>query len=163
MVDTDFAPWPRVAEASPLTALLDEIERTALTIYGLHDLPTLPGHYGRSPRRQEWQFLDDALTAEERFALVIANPKWRFSTLENLGHAPSTATLSPDLAAAADLLTGCATLRSQLGAGFRLDASQAEACIRLGADWRLLEARLSEITKASKPARKSRTRAARGP
>ena len=150
MVDSDFAPWTALADATPLMPLLEEIEQTALAVYGFYDLPTVPGHYGRSPRAQEWQFLDDALTAEERFALVIANPKWRFSTLENLGKA--LATPSPDLAAASDLLAGCATVRSQLRSGSRLDASNAEACIRLGADWRSLEARLLQLKKPTEPA-----------
>ena len=45
-------------------------------------------------------------------------------------------------------------MRSQLRSGSRLDASNAEACIRLGAEWRSLEARLPQL-KPTEPAGQS--------
>lgn len=123
-----------------VSALLSEIEQTALAIYEAHNVPIRPGQYVRSPRTRRWRFLADRLSAEERWALVLANPPedgWRYGALEDIGADPAG---PPELKAAAALLTGCVRLRTSLGNRDATTLSDdIEAALRLGADWRVLK------------------------
>lgn len=136
-------PWAAsttVTPPDPVSRLLSDIEATALAIYEAHDAPTRPGQYVRSPKTRRWRFLADHLSAEERWALVVANPPedgWRYGALEDIGADP---TEPPDLRAASALLRGCRRLRTSLRDRTILtQAEDIEAALRLGADWRMLK------------------------
>ena len=130
-------------EGSPLaddatTALLAEVERTALSVYEAHGLPVRPGHYMRSPRGRRWTFVAERMTPEERWALALskrASAGWRFATLEDLGRDDAVA----EIRGAAGLLAACRSLKHRMkepsAATFREDVG---AAVRLGADWRAL-------------------------
>jgi len=131
-----------------LTALLDEVERTALAVYAAHGLPVQKGHYIRSPRAIRWTFVAETLSPEQRWALALAKPAnrgWRFARLEHLG---ADATV-PEIVSAAGLLASARRLRS----GFPdrdpvLMRADLEEAIQLGADWRLLQQRLDWRSRA---------------
>jgi hypothetical protein len=128
-VEDQFDDHRAGASARAIVGLLDEIEATALAIYAAFDLPIVPGHYARSPRSKRWKFITDDLTPEERWALALANPGWRFSTMESLGDHDA-----PELQRAAQLLADCRRLRD-----CSTDREELEAAIRLGAEWRALQ------------------------
>lgn len=162
---------PTVASVTPLGALLDRIEATAFQVYEAHDLPTRPGHYARTPKARRWRFVTDDLTAEERWALMLANPPemgWRFGKLQDLGADPEN---PPVLQAAARLLAGCADLRQRLrGHGSLSLADDMEAAVRLGAEWSAVDLilrtpprrRLSSKPKGRKPRKKASSAAPEG-
>ena len=136
-------PWAGPSTPAPpdaVSRLLTDIEATALAIYQAHDAPTRPGEYVRSPKTRRWRFLADRLSAEERWALVLANPPedgWRYGALEDIGADPAEA---PELRAAAALLRGCRRLRASLrNRDLTSQADDIEAALRLGADWRTLK------------------------
>ena len=148
--DTALDPWagsPTAAAPDAVSRLLFDIEATALSIYEAHNAPTQPGQYVRSPRTTRWRFLADRLSAEERWALVLANPPedgWRYGALEDIGADPAG---PPDLRAAAALLTGCERLRTSLRTrDLTTQSDDIEAALRLGADWRMLKQALGRNT-----------------
>jgi len=137
-------PWSirgEPAPPQPVHALLDEIEAAALAIYLAHGLPTRIGQYARSARSRTWKFVAETLSAEERWALFLANDTgkgWRFASLEELGLTEVNG--SADLRRASELLTACRSLRSGLnGEGTTSRADDIETALRLGSEWRLIE------------------------
>jgi hypothetical protein len=133
------------APPDPVSRLLSDIEATALAIYEAHDAPTRPGQYVRSPKTRRWRFLADRLGAEERWAMVLANPPedgWRYGALEDIGADPAE---PPELRAASALLRGCRQLRTSLRTrDLTTQADDIEAALRLGADWRMLKQALGQ-------------------
>ena len=139
-------PWAEVPAAlervePPVSLLLSEIEAGACAIYARHGLPDRPGHYARSQQTKVWRFLSETLTAEERWTLVTAQrpgSAWRFGTLDDLG---DQADSPPEVRRAARMLSQCRRLRARLreGGGLSL-AEDLEAAIRLGMEWRQVEA-----------------------
>ncbi|WGM45604.1 hypothetical protein KOAAANKH_00467 [Brevundimonas sp. NIBR10] len=156
----------RVPDDTPAARLLSEIEAGALAVYAAHDLPTRPGQYARSPRATGWRYLADDLTAEERWALVLAQKDgsgWRFGSLEDIGDQPDS---PPDLKEASLMLRDCHTLRTRLAERSGPDfANDVETAIDLGMAWRQLqlspprsvEVRIAPPAKPKKP-RKSRAK-----
>ena len=135
------APWTRrqregdAAPSSTLAGLLDEIETAARAVYVAHGLPDQPGHYARSQKSPQWRFVSDALTAEERWALVMAQKPgshWRFGALEDLGDQTDS---PPDLQRAGRMLRTCRQLRLRLAEGPHDLGEAFEAAVRLGMDW----------------------------
>lgn len=128
----DGLPIPATSqEQSPLQALLNDIETTALAIYAVHGFPDQQGHYARKSETDAWTFISEHLTPAERFALVEANPPekgWRFGRLQDLG------LQSGDnlLVTAGKLLDGVAKLRT-IGL---MTEDDFLAAIRLGETWR---------------------------
>jgi len=132
----DQARPDEVFEQGAFESLLREVEQEALQIYLRHGLPTQPGQYAKSPKSQAWRFIDAMLSAEERWALLLANPGWRFSGLEDLGAHHGG---PPEVAAAARLLARCRDLRAKVrSGGALLSVDDLEAAIRLGVEWRSL-------------------------
>jgi hypothetical protein len=138
-------PWPTgpldIERAeTPIGLLLSEIEAAACEVYARHDLPSLPGHYARSPKANAWRFLSETLTAEERWGLVLAQKdgsKWRFGSLEDLGDHPDN---PPEVRRAAEALRACHQLRARLREGGGSDQGETlETAIRLGVIWRQMD------------------------
>jgi hypothetical protein len=121
-------------EPHPLVAFVDAMEKTAVTVYAAHGLPDQTGHYGRSPRDRQWRFIGQYLNANERWALALANPGWRFTSLEYLGDAEGA---DPALKTAARLLQGCTRIRAGLASGgwSKAEADRLEEAVRLGMIW----------------------------
>lgn len=120
--------------------MLAGIEAAACEVYARHDLPSLPGHYARSPKAKGWRFLSETLTAEERWALVLAQKDgslWRFGSLEDMGDHPD----SPlEVRHAAEAMRACHSLRARLNEDDKSDLEEIlETAIRLGAAWRQME------------------------
>jgi hypothetical protein len=137
--------WNRTGRPSLIPShVLDQIERTALDVYAGHGLPTRPGHYRRGRRARSWTFLGDDLTPEARWAAMLERPPedgWRYRALADLGRGGP-----PELHVASTLLARCTLLRSRLaGAGLSDPLDDMEMAIRLGADWRALEAARARI------------------
>lgn len=122
------------AALGALSALLSEIEAAACAVYGRHGLPVQPGHYARSNRTGEWRYLSENLTAEERWALVLAQKPgsgWRFGSLPDIG---DRADASEEVREASLILRSCHQLRTSAAAG-AASASDLETAVRLGAAW----------------------------
>jgi hypothetical protein len=138
-------PWSAVPadvprEATPISALLAEIEAGALATYAAHGLPDQKGHYARSAKSPQWRFVSETLTAEERWALVTAQKPgstWRFGALEDLG---DQADSPPDLQRAGRILRACRQLRTRLAEGGLGLGEDLEAALRLGVEWQALQA-----------------------
>ncbi|CAN5226404.1 hypothetical protein BH09PSE1_BH09PSE1_15980 [soil metagenome] len=168
LIEDPWAAAPRTErEETSVSLMLSDIEAAACAVYARHGLPDRPGHYARSPKSRAWRFLSETLTAEERFALVLAQKdgsKWRFGSLENLG---DQADSPPDLRRAAEVLRSCHRLRARLAeTGSPSLGEDLEAAIGLGAAWRQLDAghaptlpRMEplKLTMPSKPAPKIKT------
>jgi len=120
-----------------LDRMLGEIEATACTVYARHGLPDRLGSYARSPKTGTWRFLSESMTAEERWALVLAqkdSSAWRFGLLHDVGDDGANPL---ELRGAAQVLRLCHQMRSDLGSLGRLGLSETlEAAINLGAAWR---------------------------
>jgi len=126
--------------STPIEALVSQIHADAIAIYVRHALPTRRGHYARTPRSRRWKFVARSLSAEERWALLQANPPergWKFGTLADIGADPSG---PPDVQAAAALLAGTTNLKRRLKGFDSVSlAEDMEAAIRLGSAWRALQ------------------------
>lgn len=123
-------------EPDALSLRLDRIETLALAVYAEYGLPTRRGHYRKGPRAAHWRWVAERLSAEERFALVLARPPekgWRHGALEDIG---AHETRKPRLVEAARLLAGVAALRRRLREGAM--AEDIAAALTLGDDWRAL-------------------------
>ena len=125
------------AEADPsevsLLALIAEMEAAARAVYARHGLPVEPGQYARSAKTGDWRYLADTLTAEERWALVLAQKPqsgWRFGALPDLGDQDGN---PAEVQRAARILRSCDQIRSRVRSGAA--AAGIEAAIRLGTDW----------------------------
>lgn len=155
---TVIDPWAEVPTAlervePAISLLLSEIEASACAIYARHGLPDRPGHYARSQQTKVWRFLSDTLTAEERWAMVVAQrpgSAWRFGTLDDLGDQPDN---PPEVRRAAWMLNQCRTLRARLrqGGGASL-AEDLETAIRLGSEWREIEAAPTAVSQVVREA-----------
>lgn len=142
--------WERAGQVATATPpMMAEVEALALRIYGLHGLPTLPGHYRRGPDADAWVFLGEQVDPNLRWAMVLEMPPeagWRYATLEDIGRFPGA---SAELRAASGLLATCRHLKARLAgrepghAGDDLDTA-----IRLGADWRALNEALTQRSKS---------------
>jgi hypothetical protein len=124
-------------EPDALSLRLDRIEATALAVYAEHGLPTRRGHYRKGPRAARWSWVAERLSAEERFALVLARPPekgWRHGALEDIG---AHETRKPRLVEAARLLAGVAALRRRLREG--AVAEDVAAALTLGEGWQALK------------------------
>lgn len=120
-----------------LRALLDEVSAAALTVYALHGLPCAPGHYRQPPGTADWEHLGDALSAEEKWALLDRGPAgqgWRYASLEQIGARAVVA----DVRYASGLLSACQGLRQRLKDGTPLSPQDLADAVRLGATWRRL-------------------------
>lgn len=133
LMDEVTAEASAASATASLDALLGRIESVALDLYRSAGLPVRQGHYGRSPRARRWKFISERLTVEERWELALANPGWRFATLDAIGGDSD----DPDVTRAARLLADCKALRAGLNPF--PDATALEAAIRVGSEWRLLE------------------------
>lgn len=135
--DDPFAEAGRAEpEANALTALLDQVEATALSVYAEHGLPTRRGHYRKGPRAKRWRWIAERVSPEDRFAMVLARPPekgWRHGALEDIGALERG---GPRLVEAARLLAGVALLRRRLREGAMFE--DLAAALALGADWRAL-------------------------
>lgn len=144
--------------------LLSQVEASACAVYAHHGLPDRRGHYARSPKSETWRFLSDELTAEERWSLVTAQRPgsgWRFGTLEDLGNQPDN---PPDVRRAAKMLRNCRKLRARLAEGGSPSlGEELEAAIRLGSEWRQLDAASHAHTPHSEPLRLSIPKKTRAP
>ncbi len=142
--------WERAGQVATATLpIMAEVEALALQIYGVHGLPTQPGHYRRGPNADAWLFLGEHVEADLRWAMVLEMPPeagWRYATLEDIGRfkgAPS------DLRAASNLLATCRHLKSRLhGREAGHPGDDIETAIRLGADWRALQDALAHRGKS---------------
>ncbi len=115
-----------------LFSLLSEMEAAACAVYARHGLPVEPGHYALSARTGDWRYLADTLTAEERWALVLAQKPgsgWRFGALPDLGDQGDS---PPEVQRAARILKSCDQIRARVRSG--ASAADFEMAIRLGAD-----------------------------
>ncbi|CAN5330628.1 hypothetical protein BH10PSE2_BH10PSE2_07480 [soil metagenome] len=125
----------------PLLELIDEIEATALGVYAAHELPTAKGHYAWSKKKTRFRFLAEELTAEERWALILANSAnadWQFGSLDQLGASATEA--FPSLREASRLLVECRALRLEVTRGGSLGSMEIlERAVRVGADWKELK------------------------
>lgn len=131
---------PRPVETAT-TSMLSEMEAAACAVFADHGLPDRPGEYALSPRSTTWRYLSESLTAEERWALVLAQKEgsgWRFGTLAVLGDQPDSPAA---VRRAAQVLKSCAQLRASLAQGGSADLDETlQAAIGLGAVWRQLDA-----------------------
>ena len=131
----------RSREADGRTALgveIDVIETTALEIYVRHGLPGAIGHYRRDDRQAPWEKLEDALTPEQRWAMVQAAPEGegrRFASCADLGADSPVA----EVRRAAAVLAACRGLRQRLAETTGFTAQDLADAIRLGAAARRLE------------------------
>ena len=139
IVDDRVASPPSSDANGNLRALLDEVDATALAVYAVHDLPSTPGHYRRSPDGAAWEHLGAALSPAEKWAMLEEHPTdqgWRYASLEQIG-------ARSDIAAvryASGLLSACQGLRLRLDEGMAISAQDVADAIRLGAAWRRLMA-----------------------
>lgn len=125
---------PAEADLSELSlfSLLSEMEAAACAVYARHGLPDQPGEYALSASTGDWRYLADTLTAEERWALVLAQKPgsgWRFGALPDLGDQGDS---PPEVQSAARVLKACDQIRARVRGG--ASAADAEMAIRLGAD-----------------------------
>lgn len=133
-----------------LSGLLSEMEAAARAVYARHGLPVEPGHYALSAKTGDWRYLADALTAEERWALVLAQKPgtgWRFGTLPSLADQEDS---PPEVQLAARVLKACDQIRACVRGG--ASAADLEMAIRLGADG--LELEREQAAPPPKPRRK---------
>ncbi|WP_396594337.1 hypothetical protein [Brevundimonas sp. R86498] len=142
--------WERAGQAATATPpVMTEVEALALTIYGLHGLPTVPGHYRRGPGNDAWAYLGEHVGADIRWAMVLERPPeagWRYATLEDIGRFPGA---PADLRAASHLLGTCRRLKARLtGREPGHPADDLETAIRLGADWHALTEALAQRGKS---------------
>jgi len=120
-----------------LRGLLTQVEATALGVYALHGLPSIAGHYRKSPGSEQWDHLGHALSPSEKWALLDqhpAEPGWLYASLEQIGARSPIA----DVRFASGLLSACQGLRLRLDEGVTLNAQDVADAIRLGAAWRRL-------------------------
>lgn len=152
-------PWASAPEASeriesPISQLLSEVEAAACAVYARHGLPDQPGHYAHARSSEAWRFLSHELTAEERWALVTAQRPgsgWRFGTLEDLGDQDDS---PPEVRRAARMLRNCRKLRMRLAEGGSPSlGDELEAAIRLGSEWRGLDASNRPVAPNADPLR----------
>ena len=141
VVETGVDPFAEAERATPqpdaLSLMLDRIETTALAVYAEHGLPTRRGHYRKGPRAARWSWVAERLSAEERFALVLARPPekgWRHGSLEDIG---AHETRKPRLVEAARLLAGVTALRRRLREG--AVAEDVATALALGEGWQALK------------------------
>ena len=129
----EASPPPEVDPSEiSLLALLAEMEAAARAVYARHGLPVEPGQYARSAKTGDWRYLADALTAEERWALVLAQKPgsgWRFGALPDRGAQDSS---PAEVQRAARILRSCDHIRVRVRRG--ASAADLEMAIRLGAD-----------------------------
>ncbi|MCO8019723.1 hypothetical protein NI456_12730 [Brevundimonas diminuta] len=121
-----------------LASEIDAIEAAALVIYVRNGLPGAIGHYQRADRQAPWEKLEDALTPEQRWALVQAAPEGegrRFASSADLG-ADSPL---PEVRRAAAVLAACRGLRQRLAEAAGFTAQDLADAIQLGAAARRLE------------------------
>ena len=153
----DFDPIDADPSHASLTSLLDEIEASACAVYRRHDLPTAPGQYARSAKTGQWRYLSDSLTAEERWALVLAQKPgsgWRFASLPDLGDQTDG---PADLRLASRVLRACHHLRARMKQDTPSDEA-LEMSIRLGADWLQLQSGSISSKPAAKKAARTRSK-----
>lgn len=148
------APGASETPASPISALLSDIEAAACAVYARHGLPDRQGQYARSPKAEGWRFLSQDLTAEERWAFVTAQRPgsgWRFGALEDLGE---QAAMPDEVRRAAGVLRACARVRNRLAEGGSASlGEELEAAIQLGAQWRQMQAPAVHYPAATEPLR----------
>lgn len=133
-----------------LLALLSEMEAAACAVYARHGLPVQPGQYALSAKTGDWRYLAEALTAEERWALVLAQKPgsgWRFGTLPSLADLEDS---PPEVQRAARVLKACDQIRARVRGG--ASAADLEMAIRLGVDG--LEPEREQAAPPPKPRRK---------
>lgn len=121
-----------------LTAEIDAIETAALAIYVRHGLPGAIGHYQRADAQAPWQKLEDAMTPEQRWALVQAAPQGegrRFASSADLGADSAV----PEVRRAAAVLAACRGVRQRLAEAAGFTAQDLADAIRLGATARRLQ------------------------
>lgn len=121
-----------------LGAEIDAIEAAALAIYVRHDLPGEIGHYQRADHQAPWEKLEDALTPEQRWAMVQAAPEGegrRFASSADLGVDSPV----PEVRRAAAILAACRGLRQRLAEAAGFTAQDLADAIQLGAAARRLE------------------------
>jgi len=121
-----------------LGAEIDAIEAAALEIYVCHDLPGEIGHYQRADHQAPWEKLEDALTPEQRWAMVQAAPEGegrRFASSADLGVDSPV----PEVRRAAAILAACRGLRQRLAETAGFTAQDLADAIQLGAAARRLE------------------------
>lgn len=149
-------PWPSSEDhveriETPIDRMLSGIEAAACRVYARHGLPDRPGHYARSPRSKTWRFLSETLTAEERWAMIMAQKdgsKWTFGTLQDLG---DKADSPPDLRQAAQVLRSCHQLRARLGEGVSNLGEDLETAIALGRVWGQIDVAPTQAVQRSEP------------
>ena len=121
-----------------LDAEIDAIEAAALGTYVLHGLPGAMGHYQRADSHSPWERLYDALTPEQRWALVAASPAGqgrRFASSVDLGVESPV----PEVRRAAAVLAACRGLRQRLAESAGFTAQDLADAIQLGAAARRLD------------------------
>jgi hypothetical protein len=117
-VTASDAPLPSMRSLEDALALLAEIERGAIEVFGRAGLPTLTGLYRRGVADGDWERLADDLPADARWREILDRPPeagFRYLSLADVGRTQHPG--SPDIQSAAATLDRAEDLRRLLRQG----------------------------------------------
>ena len=127
-----------------LSTLLEAIEALARRIYEDHGLPSQRGHYRRSEEGSGWDLVSASLTPAEKFDLVLAAPeqgRLHYAAHDRLGAKHE----SPLVRQAAALLAAAQGIRHKLDSNSPFTAQPLADCIRMGALYQSLAAKIPDF------------------